>query len=135
MCFRESQLHEGERGRREGGKGKQVGGQNAQLMCCGLQNTWLSACVHILDPMWGISFNMGLQYYGVILDKSLLLHVLESHEVTVPPVILPGTEAVVDVCSENRESTTNHWSFYNTTCTIICLRKVIHVMYIKHINF
>ena len=51
---------------------------------------------------------MGLQYYGVILDKSLLLHVLESHEVTVPPVILPGTEAVVDVYSENRESTTNH---------------------------
>lgn len=85
--------------------------------------------------MWGISFNMGLQYYGVILDKPLLLHVLESHEVTVPPVILPGTEAVVDVCSESRDSTTNHSSFYNTTCTTYCLRKVIHVMYVKYLNF
>ena len=50
---------------------------------------------------------MGLQYHSIVSDESLLLHVLESHEVTVPPVVLPGTEAVVDVCSESRESTTD----------------------------
>lgn len=62
---------------------------------------------YVLDPVWGISFNMGLQYHSIVFDESLLLHVLESHEVTVPPVILPGTKAVVDICSESRESTTD----------------------------
>ena len=143
--WRRERKEQERRRREEGGgrrEGKEIKWEDRMHSWCarGLQNTWLSACVHILDPVWGISFNMGLQYYGIILDKSLLLHVLESHEVTVPPVILPGTEAVVDVCSESRESTTNQYirkSFYNTRWTRICLRKSspCHVQKAKYLNF